>query len=384
MHALALALLATAPAAAGDWPSTLPPAAVGSHLHGKAGYIVLAAGPASAGRDEAAQAIESALRASGKATLVMNGKSAGAVAELDDPAIVKRCSGFPVDYVAVVRVFEEAGQVPQAVVTIYDKKAKVAAAFTAQKGTRLAAAEEDAAGGVVGGVTGKGVSDAAILGVGGLGTYNDPAKEAYDKEYVWFGDWVGVNQYGAVVSSWTNVYQGKYKKPLEGADFYAAVDRPDLAAKYHENEGRRSAYHWTGGIVGTAMMAVPVAYYYANKQDCGSYGSAGYSDCSKGQNNNLLIFILGESLAAPLVGLGVGALICSLAPDLQPVGAPEARQLADEHNKRLKKKLGLASAGELRLDGGEFSAAPDHPELSLSFGAAPIQGGGMVMLGVRF
>ena len=57
------------------------------------------------------------------------------------------------------------------------------------------------------------------------------AQEQYEQQAIGFDDFGGVvTEHGAVTGTvqWTSPYQGKYKRPLVGVDFYRAVGRSDL------------------------------------------------------------------------------------------------------------------------------------------------------------
>jgi len=67
------------------------------------------------------------------------------------------------------------------------------------------------------------------------------AQEQYDEQAIGLDDFGSVvTEHGRVTGTvqWTSPYQGKYKKPLVGADFYRAVGRDDLVKQY-EDRGKR-------------------------------------------------------------------------------------------------------------------------------------------------
>jgi hypothetical protein len=73
------------------------------------------------------------------------------------------------------------------------------------------------------------------------------ALEQYDEQAIGFDDFGGVvTEDGRVTGTvqWSSPYQGKYKKPLVGADFYRAVGRPDLVKQYEDRAALKSGLWW--------------------------------------------------------------------------------------------------------------------------------------------
>jgi hypothetical protein len=139
-------------------------------------------------------------------------------------------------------------------------------------------------------------------GLAPLGRPESPA-ETWELGYVGFREMIELDSNGR--RTWS-AYRGKYRQTLDGADFYEAVDRPDLASAYRRRHTTKLTLV-TGGI---AVSAV-----------------------------GLLLAVRGRStgdllLAGGLVPVGVSFLI-----DLDPVGETEARMLADQHNKALRRAL---------------------------------------------
>jgi hypothetical protein len=135
----------------------------------------------------------------------------------------------------------------------------------------------------------------------------DPVKlETYQREFVWFNDVV-------ISGAWSSrrfmPYRGKYHEPLPGSDFYSAIDRPDLATRYNV---------WRGIQVGLEFGGAAVAL------------------------SGLYLFHSHPTLGTDLfIGGGLASIVgLFLTPEI--VDEQNARRLADEHNKRLKRQLGLA------------------------------------------
>jgi hypothetical protein len=134
----------------------------------------------------------------------------------------------------------------------------------------------------------------------------DPASlETYQREFVWFND--------VVLAGWDSrrfvPYKGKYHEPLPGSDFYTAIDRPDLATRYNVWRGIQ-----VGLKFGGAAVALSGLYLFHSHQTAGTD------------------LFIGGGLAV-VVGF-------FLTPEI--VDEQNARRLADEHNKRLKRQLGLS------------------------------------------
>ncbi len=171
-----------------------------------------------------------------------------------------------------------------------------------------------------------------------------------------------------MVSQWSNAYRGKYKEPLDGADFYKAVGRPDLASDYRT----ASTLKWIGYGLGLAAEAGSGLLLVSGK-DCWEqypddiYGeSPGYKECEKDQTTKFF-FGLGAMGAGLFLGLAAAFY------DPNPVSQSEARRLAAKHNKKLRDKLGLS----------EDQVAETSP-LSYSLGISGTRDGGGLRLRVDF
>jgi len=189
------------------------------------------------------------------------------------------------------------------------------------------------------------------------------ALQEYEEQHVWFEE-LALVSHGSL-RRWSTPFQGLYRRPLEGAEFYRVVGRADLAERF---EGARSARNGVLLGIGVAMVAVPVlAFATLRREDCGGRPLGDFIPCQS-RNQDASTRAAGISVGA----LAVGSLALALtwSWDLHPVDAPEARRLADEHNRRLKAKLGLAAGPAPALG----------PRLSLQ--VAPWRGGGTVGLGL--
>lgn len=186
-------------------------------------------------------------------------------------------------------------------------------------GTRRALVRTLALGGFPGEAGARALALAAVEMVTALGRQREPASganvDAYQQRFVWFYDSVtvvygGFGGFGAWFGRTWIPYQGRYRQPLEGGDFYRAVERPDLASRYARRQATR---------IGLVVAGVG-AEVYGFTQFRSHSSAAGYA-------------VLG----------GLVAIFVSWIIDADPVNEPEARQIADVYNKALKSRLGLAS-----------------------------------------
>ncbi|MCP3138186.1 hypothetical protein [Pyxidicoccus xibeiensis] len=374
---LAVLLMCAAPlstARAGEaeaWASSFSPATLAPHLgDAPARYLVVPAGSEAPELTEAREALASALRASGKAQLVMDAQALGPVATLDDATIARKSANLPVDRVMVVRLFPDAtGALTQAVVTVYDTAAQPLGSFSTTKATALAAAPQEQ----------EPVVEAPPPAQARPVPPPD-AREQYEQRAIGFDDYLTVRVSTAVpwasaeVSRWSLPYEGKYKKPLEGDAFYRKVGREDLVEAY---AGRMRMKTVLGVIGGAAMLGGGfVAYqgFTGNEENCQA-GTPGFRECFDREmeqaDRKFVTVLIGTGIFSAGAGLIVGAV--RLTP--HPVTPHEARQLADVYNKQLQADLGLSEqpAPEPRKRPGVIQA-------SLTPMVGP-QGGGLLLNG---
>ncbi|HVE82071.1 MAG TPA: hypothetical protein VND93_04465 [Myxococcales bacterium] len=334
-----------------DWTATFPPEAMGSYVEADASAVLVApAGDASADLAGAAKAVAAALRASGKAKLVMDESAIGATAGLSDEQIVQKCKALPVQRVVVVRVFPGADAArPSAVITFYDKDARAVSALAAEAGTPVAAREGKAEGGI---------SGSTLNAVGNV-TQSRPgdknAQQKYDEQYIWFADLTGVNQYGQVVGTWSFAYEGKYQKLLTMDQLLIKVGRQDLARDYAAKNSQKSLLVITGGA---ALIASGGLLPLALLSACAAKSAQNY-DCVRYDWTN-------TALVGGLAAGGLGLMIWGFGIKM-PVEPVEVRKMADEYNQKLKRDLGLSAR---EREGGpslQISLAPTGLSLSGTF-----------------
>lgn len=318
-------MCATTMAFAQDWTQTFEAEAVNSYVSdAELRFMVVAAGEANEVTQEAAAGLAEALRA-GSAALVMSDDALGSVAGLADDEIMDKSKDIPIDQVAIVRVFPGGEGAPETVVvTVRDTDGEAVWALSGTRGSAVSAREQQSAGGL--GVT-REASDAVTEVTESQTQSAEEAREAYDRQFIWFHEMFGVNQYGAVVATWSQVYQGKYRAELEPEEFYIEVGRPDLADEYSSNTKRAT---WSGVLttLGVLSSVGGGSWWLTNAIRGGS---------DEGHSTSLPKALTIGGVVAMIVGpiLGPG--------QLHPVEPSEARELADEYNKKLQEELGISS-----------------------------------------
>ncbi len=165
----------------------------------------------------------------------------------------------------------------------------------------------------------------------------DAAQQTYDREFVGFRDISGYD--GDGIAHWKSfAYQGKYQRPLDTAEFLDAVDLPEVASQYRHAATIKRALVLSGSalLLAGGITAVSAGTLWGVR-----------ATCTVGQD---LAGSCDTSALQTTTWVGVGAVAAGLALDLagallpQPHLEPyEMRKLADEHNQRLRERLGLVS-----------------------------------------
>ncbi|WNG34860.1 hypothetical protein F0U61_15280 [Archangium violaceum] len=382
---LTLTLLLSAPVssalAAEDstWSATFSAESLATWLDAPpARYLLVPAGAESPALTQAEQALATALRASGKASLVMDAQALGPVTRSDDATIVQRGAGFPVDRVLVLRLFPDAsGEQTQAVVTVYDTTGQTRGAFSATRGTalepRTLAAPEPAPSKPVPSMPtpSKPVPPSAPS--------MDPV-EQYEQQYIGFDEFIAVNAgTHAVVSQHTVPYEGKFKKPLRGDTFYQKVGRADLVEAYQGKMTLKTVLGVVGvGAIAGGIVAGVTGANANQSEDC--FADRGYfEDTSACFDRNWEradrrreAFLTGFGISAA----GIGVLIAAIFINPHPVTPSEARELADGYNKKLRSDLGLSDDGK--------PVTPARAPSSIQARFSPVfraDGGGLLLSG---
>ena len=135
--------------------------------------------------------------------------------------------------------------------------------------------------------------------------------ELYQQRFVWFYDTVVIS--GMSTRNW-RPYRGRYRAPLDGADFYRAIERPDLASRYRVRRAVRVSLYVSG------FAALGVGFVLAARHH--------------------------ETAGVIVAAAGLGTAFVTGLTANDPVGESEARFLADQYNRKLKADLRLAPPGE--------------------------------------
>jgi hypothetical protein len=337
------------------WSATFAPEPLASHLTSPARLLVVPAGAQTQELKAAALALETGLRASGKAPLVMGPEALGPVEGMDDASIARRGASLPVDSVVVLRLFPDAsGALTNAVVSLHDTSGQSLGAFAAVAGTPVAAKVETPTNGAM--ATRPAAQPAALAQPAPVRVSPADAAERYEREYIGFEELVAVGtQTGVVVSRYSVPFEGKYRKPLEGNAFYRKLGRQDLADAYSGKMGLK----WGLGIAGIGAAVGGVAFGLT-----GGLGSCGidssWDQFEACRSSAMSKFYLGAGVA--IAGAGLTTLAFLLNP--HPVTPSEARELADGYNEQLRSDLGL----------GEDAPKPSQKRQDIVVTVAPVVG----------
>ena len=166
------------------------------------------------------------------------------------------------------------------------------------------------------------------------------AGEQYDEQAIGFDDFGSVvTSHGAVTGTvqWSSPYQGKYKKPLVGADFYRAVGRADLVKQYEDRAALKTGLLVGGGLVFLAGVITATVIASSQTTTCTPItpGSFTLPTCT------------GPTPVDPAIGwlavggivAGGGVMIAGAGIDPDPVGSVGKRELAEAYNRDLWQKL---------------------------------------------
>ncbi len=314
-----LTLLCATPASEQGWTASFPASALTRQLDVRPVAVLVAAANPQA--RPAAGAIETALRGSGEAQLVMDDAALGDLEGLGDLQIVERSRGLPVDRVLVVRVFPRADGPSSAVIALYDLAGNRKAAFAAEEGQPL--------------------QDKAALGAPPPAPpepERKSAQERYEERYIGFSDvQLFDSATGRAIEQWMEPYQGKYRQRLETRDFLELVGRTDLIATYEKRNrvrlsialGGAGLLVGGGGLITWGLVGACMKVDVANDQCLARDGRP----------------VIAGSVVS---GVGLAALLAASIIDPNPVDGPTARKIADTYNKQLRRELGLQEAGWLQ------------------------------------
>ena len=178
----------------------------------------------------------------------------------------------------------------------------------------------------------------------------------YKRKYLWWQDWASVDvSTGRVVSRWSVPKQGTAGYDLKGVQFYEALGRDDLATRYRKRNRLRWGLGLGSAAVGTGVMFWGLSVYVSAESS--AFDTEVSAEEQRKETVGMSMMVGGAVVA------GAGALFIGLFRS-HPVSANEARRLADDYNRELRKRLGIPeSMASLRLRAG---LARGGGQLSLS------------------
>jgi len=165
------------------------------------------------------------------------------------------------------------------------------------------------------------------------------AEEQYDEQAIGFDDFGGVvSSHGSVSTlQWSSPYQGKYKRPLAGVDFYRAIGRGDLVKQYEDRAALKTGLMVGGGLAVLAglITASVVASSQVTTYPSIPPGSFEVPTCSA---STAIDPAFGWVAMGSIVAGGI-VFISGAGIDPDPVGTVGKRQLAETYNRELWQRL---------------------------------------------
>jgi hypothetical protein len=170
----------------------------------------------------------------------------------------------------------------------------------------------------------------------------DPQAE-WDHHFLSFEDWVAYNVHtGAIINAWSKPVEGKYRKPISYADFYERVGRADLADRYRT---RRNVKIGLGVVGALAMLGGFIAIGVQFKANSDAFDSCVDNHVfGPGTAGNCMLNSAGNDgyiAGGVLLGAGFIGILAAIITPVQPAPPYEAREMADQYNKKLRDELGL-------------------------------------------
>jgi hypothetical protein len=295
----------------------------------------------------ARDAVTGALRAAGYRVRLVGG-APGTFAEEPTPAVAERlCWIFHMDLVAVVHP-----GVAGLAVELLDRTGAVVArpVMNARPSTPLAPAQPPG-------------------GAREPGAPVDPRVRALGEE-LYASQRISVGAAGSA-------YQGRGRRPLEGADFYSTVGRSDLAEQYRSREHNKSVARGIGGVtVGVGVIwGIADLLYTAAEATFSAVPCllSGGSNSQRPESNQWCDRHEASPLPWGMAVVGLGLLVVPSGIPSDPVPEAERRQLIDRYNADLRARAGL-----------DAPPSPAGDRLMLRLAPVITTEGGGVMLSGRF
>lgn len=309
-----LTLLPALPAAAqgAGWEASFSTEALRSSLPVQASpWVVARAGEPGDDLTAAATALINTAKAAGVAQ-VLDDTDLGQTRSASDRELLQRATTLGAKVLLVVRLTSEAQGSVRAVVTAYDAQGKLLATLSGHPAAQAAAPAPPSAPAPA--------PDANLRA----------AQARYAQEQLGFGSFAELSVLGVVPVE--GPYEGSMQRRLSMPEFFEKVGRPDLAARYVTRASVRDALTVGGAAVVVLGLVTAGALLDARSGDCLT------SSCSATHSDQVAAALAGGGGAL----LGGGLIAGGLLVDPMPVGDQEARDLARDHNQKLKASLGLS------------------------------------------
>jgi hypothetical protein len=137
---------------------------------------------------------------------------------------------------------------------------------------------------------------------------------------------------------------GRGRRPLEGADFYATVGRPDLAARYRDVEGNKNLARGIGGVtIGVGVLWGLGELLYSAADTVASAIPCTFSGGSGSQDNTWCNPHQASGVPWGVAVLGLVLVAAPSAVSSHPVSESERRQLIERYNAELRARAGLGA-----------------------------------------
>jgi hypothetical protein len=167
---------------------------------------------------------------------------------------------------------------------------------------------------------------------------DDPAvdDEAYDAYAMQFLE-LDEHCHTAPVARNFKVVRGKVREPIDGRVFYEALGRDDLAQRHDRRRRLRTALIVSGAVLVVVAIVAGVSVLRLGHPSA-QFRSLSSDDSGPLYNRQQKIglgVLVGGTLG------GVGMIVGGAAVPPHPIAPHEARALADEHNRELRRRLGL-------------------------------------------
>ncbi len=310
-----MALVLTSP-----WHESFPKEPICAALADRGGYLVAKAGASDPDLDAAADVFFAVLKACSGTPFVLDGRLVDIGGDRADDALVAQAAKSPAQHIIVLRLFREGDQVIL-VGREYNKKGAAGVQFSATPG-RPISLEAAVAG--VGRETFEAVEEASRTTerkrpFHGKAAPKDeaPPRRGSEERQIGFVDVLSSD--GRLLVR--RPYLGDVARPLEGASFYEAVGRADLAEQYRNRNETRTLL-WSGFIGGMVLTQVVGQALLFNAEVV--RGARTHTTAGAGAG------VLVGGTAASL------ALMCwALSYDPHPVSAADMGELASEYNNRM-------------------------------------------------